>query len=86
MSQRWDLDPSDLNNFIVYSPKVAASGCQKWQMKVDKLLVALSPVKRALRTLHRVLTRMVRKSMRCLERKRRGKGIPHLGESLDGER
>lgn len=81
MSQRWDLDLGHLNDFIVYSPKVAVTGCQKWQMKADKRLVALYPVKRTLRTLHRVLTKVVRKSVRYLERKKRGKGISRLEEA-----
>lgn len=43
-------------------------GCQKWQMKVEKSVVALSPIKGALETLHRVPTEVVRKSMRGVKR------------------
>lgn len=53
-------------------------------MKVDKSLVALSR-KRALGTLHRVPTEVVRKSMRCLEREEmERKGIPQPGKAETG--
>ena len=37
-------------------------------MKIDKRVVALSPIKRVLGILDRVGTRVIRKSMRCLKR------------------
>lgn len=63
------------------SSRAWVCGCQKWQTKV-----ALSSRKRALGTLHRVPTEVVRKSMRCLEKEEmERKGIPQPGQADTGE-